>query len=123
MLREAEVILLSIWAKINHPLDEIQGMFTWNFSEFVDFLVSMISGEHLFYYFQEYIIHLITRNMKLLLGFLLSILLINSSLAQIDARLFQQPDISDQHITFVYAGDIWVVEKNGGTAFKLSSPD
>lgn len=42
--------------------------------------------------------------------------------AQVNARLFQHPDVSDTHITFVYAGDIWVAPKEGGTANKLSSP-
>jgi len=42
--------------------------------------------------------------------------------AQIDARLFQYPDVSATHITFSYAGDIWVVPIVGGTAVKLSSP-
>ncbi|MBS3773947.1 MAG: PD40 domain-containing protein, partial [Bacteroidales bacterium] len=44
-------------------------------------------------------------------------------MAQIDARLFRYPDVSESHITFSYGGDIWVVEKTGGTAHKLSSPD
>ncbi|MBS3807970.1 MAG: PD40 domain-containing protein [Bacteroidales bacterium] len=43
--------------------------------------------------------------------------------AQIDARLFRYPDVSKDHITFSYGGDIWVVDKTGGTAHKLSSPD
>jgi len=42
---------------------------------------------------------------------------------QIDARLFRYPDVSQSHITFSYGGDIWVVDKSGGTAHKLSSPD
>ena len=42
--------------------------------------------------------------------------------AQIDARMLRQPDVSQTHITFVYAGDIWVVPKQGGTAERLSSP-
>lgn len=42
--------------------------------------------------------------------------------AQVSARLFQHPDVSETHITFVYAGDIWVAPKAGGTASKLSSP-
>lgn len=42
--------------------------------------------------------------------------------SQIDARLFQFPDVSNDKIAFYYAGDIWVVDKNGGTAVKLSSP-
>jgi tricorn protease len=32
------------------------------------------------------------------------------------------PDVSDTQIAFVYAGDIWVVSKSGGTAQRLSSP-
>ena len=44
-------------------------------------------------------------------------------MAQIDARLLRYPDVSESHITFSYGGDIWVVEKTGGTAHKLSSPD
>lgn len=45
-----------------------------------------------------------------------------SSRAQIDARMFRFPDVSATHITFTFAGDIWVVAKNGGMAYKLSSP-
>jgi tricorn protease len=41
---------------------------------------------------------------------------------QVDARMLRQPDVSKTHITFVYAGDIWVVPKEGGTAQRLSSP-
>ena len=29
-------------------------------------------------------------------------------------------DISDEHITFVYGGDLWLVDKAGGTAFQLT---
>ena len=42
--------------------------------------------------------------------------------AQVNARMFRYPDISSTHITFVYAGDIWVVPKQGGLAHRLSSP-
>ncbi len=42
--------------------------------------------------------------------------------AQVDARMFRFPDISASQIAFVYAGDIWVVAKEGGTANRLSSP-
>lgn len=42
--------------------------------------------------------------------------------AGVDAHLLRQPDISKTQITFVYAGDIWVVPKEGGTAQRLSSP-
>ena len=43
-------------------------------------------------------------------------------LAQIDARMLRYPDVSETQIAFVYAGDIWVVAKEGGSARKLSSP-
>ncbi len=57
--------------------------------------------------------------------FLLPVLILLFSLpvvAQVNARLFQFPDVSETQITFVYAGDIWVVSKEGGTAQRLSSP-
>ena len=34
---------------------------------------------------------------------------------QVDARMFRSPDISSTHIAFIYAGDIWVVDKGGGS--------
>ena len=42
--------------------------------------------------------------------------------AEVDARMLRYPDVSETHIAFVYAGDIWVVAKGGGTAQRLSSP-
>jgi len=42
--------------------------------------------------------------------------------SQIDARMLRYPDVSGTHITFTYAGDIWIVEKTGGIAYRLSSP-
>lgn len=42
--------------------------------------------------------------------------------AQINARMLREPDVSQNQIAFVYAGDIWLVAKSGGTANKLSSP-
>ena len=41
---------------------------------------------------------------------------------QVDARMLRYPDVSNTHICFVYAGDIWVVAKQGGLAHRLSSP-
>jgi tricorn protease len=41
---------------------------------------------------------------------------------RIDARMLRQADVSATEITFVYAGDIWVAPKTGGTAVRLSSP-
>jgi len=40
--------------------------------------------------------------------------------AQISAKLMRYLDVSDRQICFVYGGDIWVVEKNGGTAVQLT---
>src|SRR5947207_7311864 len=42
--------------------------------------------------------------------------------AQVDARMFRYPAASADRIAFVYAGDIWLVPKTGGTAVRLSSP-
>src|SRR3990172_8037095 len=42
--------------------------------------------------------------------------------AQIDARMLRYPAVSKGQIAFVYAGDIWLVPKTGGTAVRLSSP-
>jgi tricorn protease len=49
---------------------------------------------------------------------------INSTTAvgNVDARLLRDPAVSQTQIAFVYAGDIWVVPKTGGTAMRLSSP-
>src|ERR1051325_7773069 len=41
---------------------------------------------------------------------------------QLDARLMRQADVSATQIAFVYAGDIWIAPKTGGTAVRLSSP-
>jgi tricorn protease len=41
--------------------------------------------------------------------------------AQNDARLMRYPDINKNLIAFVYAGDIWSVDANGGDARRLTS--
>jgi tricorn protease len=55
--------------------------------------------------------------------FLAAIIVIafQTSYAQIDARLFRYPDVSATQIAFVYGGDIWIVNKTGGTANRLTS--
>src|SRR5215831_7942849 len=53
--------------------------------------------------------------------FFISLLCFQSS-AQIDAGLFRYPDVSKTQIVFTYANDIWIMPKEGGTAYKLSSP-
>jgi tricorn protease len=42
--------------------------------------------------------------------------------AQIDAGLFQFPDVSENQIVFSYANDLWLVSREGGEAYKISSP-
>src|SRR6187402_243187 len=36
-------------------------------------------------------------------------------------RLLRTPSVSRQHITFAYANNIWVVERAGGSARRLTS--
>ena len=38
-----------------------------------------------------------------------------------DARLLRSPSLSESHIAFAYAGDIWIVDRAGGTAKRLTS--
>ena len=59
---------------------------------------------------------------KLLLCTFLTTLIGMEIHAQINARMFREPDVSETMIAFVYAGDIWTVSKSGGMATKLSSP-
>ncbi len=40
-----------------------------------------------------------------------------------DATMLQFPDVSSTHIVFVYGNDLWLVERAGGTATPLVSPD
>ncbi|RAW02695.1 S41 family peptidase [Pseudochryseolinea flava] len=42
--------------------------------------------------------------------------------AQIHAGLFRYPDVSQTHIVFTYGNDLWIVQKSGGLAYRLSSP-
>ncbi len=43
------------------------------------------------------------------------------TVAQVNAKMFQYPDVSKTQIAFTYGGDIWIVPKTGGTANKLTS--
>ncbi len=58
--------------------------------------------------------------MKKLFFIALGLFLIHTASAQIDAKLMRQADISNNHICFVYGGDIWLVEKEGGTAMQIT---
>src|SRR5262245_65950164 len=46
---------------------------------------------------------------------------VHSATAQIDARMLRYPAVSKTQIAFVYAGDVWLVAKDGGSAFRLTS--
>ena len=59
--------------------------------------------------------------MKRSLSIVLACMMFSIAEAQIDARLFRYPDISQSQICFVYGGDIWIVPKTGGTAMRLTS--
>ncbi len=63
--------------------------------------------------------HPLSRTAPLLLSLLLSA---GAASAQVDARMFRYPAVSATQIAFVYAGDIWLVPKAGGSAVRLSSP-
>ncbi len=41
--------------------------------------------------------------------------------AQVNARMLQYPDVSRTHIAFEYGGDIWIVAKDGGVAYRVTS--
>src|SRR6187549_2489683 len=55
--------------------------------------------------------------------FVLSVALLpaRSASAQIDARMLRYPAVSKTQIAFVYAGDVWLVGKEGGAAVRLTS--
>ncbi len=60
------------------------------------------------------------KNVVLVILTILALLTINIE-AQVNARMLQYPDVSATHIAFTYGGDVWIVSKEGGTAYKLTS--
>ena len=58
---------------------------------------------------------------KILALILLGITFNFGASAQDDARLMRYPDINKNLLAFVYAGDIWSVDSNGGEARRLTS--
>jgi tricorn protease len=62
--------------------------------------------------------------MKLPVFFVFLVTLVFRAIAEesLDARLMRMPAVSEKQIAFVYAGDIWIAPKEGGTAIRLSSP-
>ncbi|WP_186755876.1 S41 family peptidase [Echinicola salinicaeni] len=59
------------------------------------------------------------KRLSKLLG--LALLIPGLNYAQIDAKIAQYPDVSQSQITFSYGGDIWVVPKTGGLAYRLTT--
>lgn len=59
-----------------------------------------------------------------LVGFFLLFLFWGSQdLCAQGTRLLRQPTLSDQHIVFVYANDLWIVNRNGGEAQRLTTDE
>ncbi|MFH1977445.1 MAG: hypothetical protein ABIJ52_18140, partial [Pseudomonadota bacterium] len=52
---------------------------------------------------------------------LLILLVATNSFAIQNARLMRMPDINDDLVVFVYAGDLWRVSAGGGDAVRLTS--
>jgi tricorn protease len=59
-------------------------------------------------------------NFKLMLSLAITLLAIIGTNAQ-GTMLLRQPTISNDHIVFVYANDLWIVGKDGGDARRLTS--
>ena len=55
-----------------------------------------------------------------LVCFTLAVFCLNTGQAQ-GTRLLRQPSLSEQHIAFVYGGDLWISARTGGEARRLSS--
>src|SRR6056297_2001441 len=58
---------------------------------------------------------------SVLTAFILSLFAVTALQAKDDARLLRFPDINNDLIAFVYAGDIWTVDADGGEARRLTS--
>ncbi|SHJ02416.1 tricorn protease [Tangfeifania diversioriginum] len=59
--------------------------------------------------------------MKKLLLIFTAFFIVNLASAQISAKLMRYMDVSGSQITFVYGGDVWLVDKTGGTAYQVTS--
>src|SRR5919106_4168857 len=63
----------------------------------------------------------VLKTVRLFVVFVLVLLFVRAASAQIDARMLRYPTVSKNQIAFVYAGDIWLVSREGGSAFRLTS--
>ncbi len=59
--------------------------------------------------------------MKTLLKLSILLLVINTSVFGQGTQLLRQPTISSESIVFVYANDLWKVDRNGGEAMRLTT--
>jgi len=53
--------------------------------------------------------------------FILLGLIFSSSLLSQETRLLRQPSLSDSHVTFAYASDIWIANQDGSNVQRLTS--
>ncbi len=53
--------------------------------------------------------------------FTLLCLLPNINYSQLPAKMIQYPDVSENQICFTYTDDLWIVNKQGGTAHRLTT--
>jgi tricorn protease len=70
----------------------------------------------------------LTKISSLALGAFAPVVLSASALATpqgepVPAGMLRYPDVSQTHIVFSYANDLWLVSREGGTAIPLASPD
>ncbi|MFW5926892.1 MAG: hypothetical protein ACOCSR_02480, partial [Wenzhouxiangella sp.] len=49
--------------------------------------------------------------------------LIAADAAAEPTRLLRQPDLSEDHLVFVYAGDIWLAERDGSDPRRLTTDE
>lgn len=61
----------------------------------------------------------VTMKLLIVVGFILSVI-VSSAIAQDETLLLRQPTVSADHVAFVYAGDIWIVSRDGGDATRLT---
>ncbi|PKV48696.1 tricorn protease [Aquimarina sp. MAR_2010_214] len=61
------------------------------------------------------------KNLPKIITLFLLYLLPNLNYGQLPAKMIQYPDVSDSHICFTYADDLWIVNKQGGTAHRLTT--
>jgi len=62
--------------------------------------------------------------MKLAISLVIVCVLSSLTASELNAQstlLLRQPTLSDDHVVFVYADDLWVADRTGGDARRLTS--